>query len=103
MARNKRGGIEYRYERSGAPKLEDGSLSGRAAPFNKQAMIGKKPWGFREQISSGAFSKSIKDGDIVLLDNHDSARPISRQSAGTLKLAETKGGLDWDAVPANTT
>ena len=98
------GGIEYRYvERSGAPKLENGRLSGRAAPFNNVTMIGKKPWGFREQIAKGAFAKSIKDGDVVLLDNHDTAKPIARQSAGTLKMAETSGGLDWDAEPANTT
>lgn len=98
------GGIEYRFvERSGAPKIEDGKLSGRAAPFNKPTMIGKKPWGFRETIAPGAFSKSVNDGDVTLLDNHDRAKPIARQSAGTLKLAETKGGLDWDAVPANTT
>jgi HK97 family phage prohead protease len=100
-----RGTIEYRYmERSsGAPTLDNGSLSGRAAPFNTQTMIGKKPWGFREKIAPGAFSKSVNDGDVVLLDNHDTAKPIARQSAGTLKLAETKGGLDWDAIPANTT
>lgn len=98
------GGMEYRFiERSGAPKLENGRLSGRAAPFNKQTMIGKKPWGFREKIAPGAFTKSIKDGDVVLLDNHDHARPISRQSAGTLVMSETQGGLDWDAEPADTT
>jgi phage head maturation protease len=98
------GGMEYRYvERSGAPKLENGRLSGRAAPFNKVTMIGRKPWGFREKIMPGAFAKSIKDGDVVLLDNHDHARPISRQSAGTLVMDETKGGLDWDAEPADTT
>jgi uncharacterized protein len=98
------GGMEYRFvERSGAPKLENGRLSGRAAPFNKVTMIGRKPWGFREKIMPGAFAKSIKDGDVVLLDNHDHARPISRQSAGTLVMNETKGGLDWDAEPADTT
>jgi HK97 family phage prohead protease len=101
----KSGTIEYRYfERSsGAPSIEGGTLSGRAAPFNTQTMIGKKPWGFREKIAPGAFSKSVNDGDVVLLDNHDTAKPIARQSAGTLKLVETKGGLDWDAIPANTT
>jgi len=97
------GGIEYRYsERSGAPKLENGRLSGRAAPFNKATMIGKKPWGFREQIAPGCFSKSINDGDVVLLDSHQTEKPLARQSAGTLSLEETKNGLDWDAEPADT-
>jgi HK97 family phage prohead protease len=96
-------GIEYRYvERDGAPTLKGGKLSGRAAPFNTETMIGKKPWGFREKIAPGAFKDSIENGDVVLLDNHQNEKPIARQSAGTLKLSETKGGLDWDAAPANT-
>lgn len=95
--------MEYRFQRTGAPRLDDGKLSGRAAPFNKPAMIGKKPWGFRETIAPGCFAKTIKDGDVVLLDNHQSDKPIARQSAGTLTMMETRGGLDWDAIPADTT
>ncbi len=97
-----KGSLEYRYAER-APKLNEGKLSGRAAPFDTVAMIGKKPWGFREQIARGAFANSIGEGDVVLLDQHDTAKPISRQSAGTLDLEETKGGLDWDAQPSNTT
>jgi uncharacterized protein len=96
--------IEYRFTRKAVPSVNDtGQLTGRAAPFDSQTMIGAKPWGFREKIAKGAFAKSIKDGDVVLLDNHDSAKPLSRMSAGTLALTENKKGLDWDATPANTT
>jgi HK97 family phage prohead protease len=101
MPNKSNGEIEYRFDRA-APKLEGGKLSGRAAPFNSETMIGQKPWGFKEKIARGAFKKSINDGDVVLLDQHDTAKPISRQSADTLSLVETKGGLDWDAIPADT-
>jgi HK97 family phage prohead protease len=94
--------MEYRVNRAGKPKLEDGKLSGRAAPFESETQIGSDKWGFKEKIARGAFKKSINDGDVVLLDNHDTAKPIARTSAGTLKLAETRDGLDWDAKPANT-
>lgn len=104
MAKRINGAIEYRTQRKAAPNLTDeGKLTGRAAPFDSQTMIGSKPWGFREKINASAFSKSIKDGDVVLLDNHDSAKPIARMSAGTLDLREGPEGLDWDATPVDTT
>lgn len=94
--------LEYRYDRDSAPKTEGRSLNGQAAPFNRETVIGGPKYGFREKIAPGAFKKSINDGDVVLLDNHDSARPIARQSAGSLEMRETKPGLQWDATPANT-
>lgn len=96
-------GIEYRYTRAQAPAAAgDGKLTGLAAPFGQVAMIGEAPWGFRETIAAGAFRKALNDGDTVLLDNHDPARPIARRSAGTLELRETGRGLEYVATPANT-
>lgn len=97
--------IEYRNLRGkdGKPGESDGKLHGRAAPFNSETQIGGDKWGFREKIKPGAFKKSLSEGDVVLLDNHDTSKPIARQSAGTLRPVENKAGLDWDADPANTT
>lgn len=99
--------IEYRYLRGKdagtAPKTEGRTMSGLAAPFNSVTTIGGSKYGFREKIAPGAFKKSISEGDVVLLDNHDSSKPLARTSAGTLDLSETKPGLAFEATPANTT
>lgn len=96
--------IEYRFSGEKPTAGEQGKLSGRAAPFNSSTDIGdiKSGWGFREKISPGAFKKSLKERDIVLLDNHQNERPIARTSAGTLSLREEKDGLHFDATPSNT-
>jgi len=71
--------IRQLFGRASAPTANDGNkLSGRAMPFMSPTMIGKAPWGFREQIKSSAINKTIKDGDQVLLDNHDVSRPLAR-------------------------
>ena len=97
--------IERRtFTRDAAPKVDsEGRMHGKAAPFNSPTMIGKAPWGFREKIRPGSWAKSIKDGDVVLLDNHDTAKPIARMSAGTLRLEERGDGAYWDADPVDTT
>jgi HK97 family phage prohead protease len=81
---------------------DDNKLSGRAAPFNSPTMIGTDERGFREQIAPGAFNKSIQDGDVVLLNNHNPSQPLARQSAGTLELHAGTQGLDWRASASDT-
>jgi uncharacterized protein len=95
--------IEYRYQRGDKPGLEEGKLHGRAATFNSPTIIGGEKYGFRESIAPGAFKKSIKDGDVVLLDQHDTAKPLARTSAGTLTLRESSKGLEFEANPSDTT
>jgi HK97 family phage prohead protease len=82
---------------------DEGKITGLAAPFNSQTMIGEKPWGFRESISPGAFAKTIQEADVVLLYNHDSSKPLARKSAGTLTLRESDRGLEIEAQPPDTT
>ena len=98
--------IERRtFTRDAAPKLDDsGKMHGKAAPFNSPTMIGNpKRGGFREKIHPGAFDKTVSDGDIVLLDNHNTAHPIARMSAGTLRVEKRDDGAYWDADPVDTT
>lgn len=59
--------------------------------------------GFREQISPGAFKKTLKDGaDVRLLVNHDPNLVLARTKAGTLKLSEDDSGLLAEAELADT-
>lgn len=96
--------MELRYVRKAPPVVsDDGQLTGRAIAYDQWTMIGSKPWGFREKVNSKAANKTVNDGDMVLLDNHDTAKPLARQSAGTLILRNDGDGLDWDANPPDTT
>src|ERR1700679_1813677 len=89
--------MERRFQRDQAPAVsKSGNLTGRAIAYDQWTMIGKAPWGFREKVNSKALTKTMAEGDMVLLDNHDSAKPLARQSAGTLTLRNGTGGLDWD-------
>lgn len=96
--------IEYRFVRGESPGEDEGRLDGRVTPFNTWTQIGNDKWGFKERIAPGTFKKSLAERDIVLLDNHDTAKPLARTSAGTLSLEEKSGsGLHFDATPADTT
>ena len=96
--------MEYRYLRKAAPDVaDDGTLTGRAWPYGAETQIGSGPFGFREKIRKGAGKKSINDGDIVLLDNHDTRLPLARMSAGTLTMSDSAGGGEWRAKPVDTT
>lgn len=77
-----------------APELRaDGGAKvarGYAALFNTEAIIGG--W-FREKITPGAFTETLKTADVRALINHDTGRVIGRSGAGTLRLAEDERGL----------
>lgn len=77
-------------------RREDGGpigFKGHAAVFNKPTWIGPKRFGFREQVSPGAFAKTIKEADVRFLINHDPNFLLARNTAGTLTLSEDKNGL----------
>jgi HK97 family phage prohead protease len=95
--------IEYRYMRKAAPRADGkDTLEGRAWVYGSATQIGKGPAGFQETIRAGAGKKSVNDGDIVLLDNHQHHQPLARMSAGTLELRDGPNGGDWVATPADT-
>jgi HK97 family phage prohead protease len=94
--------IEYRSFGVSAVMADDNNITGLAAPFNSQTMIGEEPWGFREQIAPGAFSKTLQEADVVFLLNHDTSKPLARKSAGTLTLRESERGLEIEAKTADT-
>lgn len=69
------------------------TLKGLASPFDQETVIGG--W-FREVIRAGAFAKTIQEMDQVGLWNHDSGKPMARRTKGTLRLFETKRGLEFE-------
>jgi HK97 family phage prohead protease len=70
---------------------------GTAIKYNVRTAIGNpKTWGFFEEIAPGAVDMSRND--IAMLVSHDMDRVVSRQSAGTLTLADSTGGLDVEST-----
>jgi len=91
--------IEYRHTFGGEVRgLHDGddadtiTLTGLAAVFNKWAHLGH----FKERILPGAFAKALRTSDVRLLVNHEGL-PLARTSSGTMKLTETRQGLEMEA------
>ena len=78
------------------------TFRGYAAVFNQLS----EPIGgqFREKISEGAFSKTIREGDVKMLINHDPSLLLARSKAGngTLRLSEDSNGLQVEAEMAPT-
>lgn len=85
-----KGKIELRAHDAGA------TISGYAAVFNKETIIGGGTWGFREQLAPGAFDTAIKDDDVRALFNHDPNYLLGRTESGTLRLSVDKKGLKYD-------
>lgn len=95
--------MEYRDFRDAVQEDSDGKLTGLLAPFGAETTIGRmEKGGWREEIAPGAFSKALREGDTLLLLDHDVHLPLARRSAGTLRLQETAKGLEFDADPVDT-
>jgi uncharacterized protein len=87
------------------PDADGGPIGfrGHAAVFNSKTWIGSRNFGFWEQVSPGAFRKTISEHDIRFLIDHIPRLVLSRNRAGTLRLAEDDVGLDTDADMDPTT
>jgi HK97 family phage prohead protease len=85
--------------RSAAIDVPSGNtITGYAAVFHSETVIAGE---FRERIAPGAFTRSLKERDVVALMAHDSGRVLGRMSSGTLRLSEDAKGLrfELDADP----
>ena len=96
--------MEYReYRAESVDADDDGTLSGLVTPFNRETVIGDlEHGGFKEEVSEGAFTKTLREGDALMVYQHDLARPLARKSAGNLELREGSDGLAVKAKPADT-
>jgi uncharacterized protein len=73
---------------------------GHAAVFNSRTAIGNPlRWGWYEEIASGAFTKTLDEGDARFLVDHDSRLLVARKSSGDLRLAEDDIGLATTVDP----
>lgn len=86
---------ELRLESDGEAR----TIRGYAAVFDS---LSSPLMGFREVIRKGAFKKTIKDGDIRALWNHDPNYVLGRKSARTLRLDEDEKGLHSRIFPPDT-
>jgi uncharacterized protein len=76
------------------------TIEGYAARFG---VLSHDLSGFRERISPGAFSRSIREGhDVKCLVNHDSSRLLGRVKNGTLRLLEDGLGLQFNCLLPDT-
>ncbi|MFA4973653.1 MAG: HK97 family phage prohead protease [bacterium] len=77
-----------------APKI-----TGHAAIFDTLSLdLG----GFKEKIAPGAFKKTIRNGDVRALFNHNPDYVLGRTKSGTLKLKEDQTGLAISIDPPDT-
>lgn len=53
-------------------------------------------FGFTEQVARGAFKKSLKEGDVAALWNHDPNVVLGRKKSGTLRMTEDEVGLYYE-------
>lgn len=88
---------ELRVESRGVAPV----IRGYAIVFDR---LSENLGGFREIIKASAVDRTLKDGvDLRALVDHDSAKPIGRQSAGTLRVEKDGHGLRIEVDPPNTT
>jgi uncharacterized protein len=91
--------VEYKSTvKSGMPVME-----GRAAVFNSLSGVMKTKNGvaFQEKIMPGAF-RNVVGGDCMALFNHNPDKVLGRKEAGTLRMMESEGGLDFEVDPPDT-
>lgn len=73
-------------------------FNGHAAVFDERTEIGNPfTWGWYEEVSAGAFDKTLDEGDARFLVDHDSSMLVGRVSAGDLRLSTDDVGLSVDA------
>lgn len=81
---------------------ENGSgpvIRGYAAVFGQWS---ENLGGFREQIRPGAFAKTIREGDVRALWNHDRLHVLGRTKNQTLRLREDDHGLLIEVDPPDS-
>lgn len=80
---------ELRKASDGRPVLE-----GYASVFNDRS---ENLGGFTEEVGSGAFTKTLKDGaDVRALLNHDPNYVLGRSTSSTLRLGVDSTGLHYE-------
>ena len=93
--------IERRTANEGVEFRENGdsvTAIGYAAVFNSRS---SNLGGFREEVSPGAFRKTLQEADVRALFNHEPDHLLGRTANGTLRLEEDNKGLRYE-IDINT-
>ena len=83
-------------------KNSDGSrsLEGYAVVWNS---LSEDLGGFKERVTRGAFTQSLKDNpDVLCLYGHDSNQILGRVSSGTLTVKQDDTGLKFRCTLPDT-
>ena len=75
-----------------AAQGEDKKIIKGVIPYEKNSC----DMGFIEVIKPGAFNKTLKEGDVRALWNHDPKSILARQSTGGLALEDRADGLHFE-------
>jgi HK97 family phage prohead protease len=88
---------EYRFlQNSELRAAENLRISGYAAVFGEKSLpLNENRHTFVESVRRGAFSRSVTEGDVRALYNHDPAAILGRciRGTGTMTLSEDQVGL----------
>jgi uncharacterized protein len=93
MTKPQKGALETRTALAGSIRTNESKfqISGIAAAYNS---LSQNLGGYREKISPGAFSRSLRVGaDVKCLVNHDPSQLLGRTKSGTLVLSDSPEGL----------
>ena len=82
---------------------EPTKIVGTVVRFNELSLPIGYGGQFREKIEVGAFAKSIESRNVKALWNHDTSKPLGNLRSGTLKLWESKEGLEVEVIPPDNT
>lgn len=94
--RNHLAPVEYRAEGD-----DDRPVAhGYAAVFGRRSV---ELYGFTEIIDPGAFTKTVREADVVALWNHDEGALLGRVTSGTLRLSIDDRGLAYEVDLPDTT
>jgi HK97 family phage prohead protease len=74
-------------------------IRGYAAVFNQ---LSEDLGGFREQLSTGAFTDAMQNSDVRALINHDANLVLARNKSGSLAMREDAAGLYVEITPPDT-
>ena len=94
--------IERRSSTGNVELREEGdtlTAVGYASVFNSTS---QNLGGFVEQVSPGAFRKTLQEADTRALYNHEANHLLGRSSAGTLRMEEDDHGLRYEVDLPNT-
>lgn len=86
-------GVALRADNPDAPVFV-----GKPIVYNSRTAIGNPlKWGFYEEVAAGAATKTLQEGDARFLVDHETSMPVSRVSAGTLRLVESDAGVSAES------